>query len=213
MVAPVELYFDVISPYAYLAYTQLQGLAALHGREVRTVPVLFAGLLNAHGTRGPAEVPAKRAYLIRDVLRKATSFGVPFQPPPSHPFNPLLALRAAIAEPRLVGPLFDAVWATGVGAETPEQVAAIAREAGLDAADVLMRAAAAEVKAELRANTDAAIARGVFGVPTMIVDGELFWGCDALPLLDRFLAGAQRLDLETIDRWTALVSSSDRKAP
>src|ERR1700754_987264 len=91
----LRVYFDFISPYAYLAWTQLPGLAARHGCTIEPIPVLFAALLEHHGTRGPAEVPAKRRYLLVDVAPKARALGVPVGLPPHHPFNPLLALRLA----------------------------------------------------------------------------------------------------------------------
>ena len=94
--APLLFYFDFISPYAFLAWTQIRGIAARCEREVEPVPVLFAGLLNAHDQKGPAEIPAKRRYLFKDIARKAHRLGVAsVAPPPAHPFNPLLPLRIA----------------------------------------------------------------------------------------------------------------------
>src|SRR5512140_3653821 len=91
----IRFCFDYVSPYAYLAWTQIHALAARHGREVTPVPVLFAALLDAAGTKGPAEIPAKRGYVFKDVLRSAHRLRVPLVPPPAHPFNPLLALRVS----------------------------------------------------------------------------------------------------------------------
>src|SRR5215475_4422211 len=114
---PWTFYFDFISPYAFLGWKQIRLLAARVSREVEPVPVLFAALLGAHGTKGPAEVPAKRAYLFRDVARKAYRAGIPgMRPPPAHPFHPLAALRAASlpvsadTRARIVDALFDAAW-------------------------------------------------------------------------------------------------------
>src|SRR5262249_60031058 len=90
MANPIDFHFDFISPYAYLGWTQIHALAARHGRAVRPVPTLFAALLNHSGTLGPAEIPLKRVYIFKDALRTAQVFGVPLEPPPSHPFNPLL---------------------------------------------------------------------------------------------------------------------------
>ena len=94
----VTYYFDYISPYAYLAWTQVHRVAAPHGRAVESVPVLFAALLDANGQKGPAEIPRKRVYLFKDVIRSAHSLGEPIAPPASHPFNPLLALRVTAAD-------------------------------------------------------------------------------------------------------------------
>lgn len=215
--SPIGFYFDYVSPYAYLAWTQIRDLAAPYGRDVTPIPVLFAGLLSAHGNVGPAEIPAKRRYILRDVARTAAGNGIPLALPPSHPFNPLLALRVTCAEldtphlGRLVDAMYRAVWGTGGGAETVEQVTEVLVTVGLDPADVLARAAAPEVKARLRANTDAAIAAGVFGVPTMIADGELFWGFDAFPNLDQFLAGAAPPAPSLLARWETLTASATRR--
>lgn len=214
--APIQFLFDYISPYAYLASTQIRQLAARHGREVQPVPVLFAGLLNAHGTRGPAEVPAKRRYVFFDAARSAAVLGVPIVPPPTHPFNPLLALRVTCAEQdaphafALIDALYRAVWGSGAGAETAEQVGAVVASLGLDAADVLARAGSVATKQRLRDNTDRAIAAGAFGVPTMLVDESLFWGLDSLAHLDRYLAGEETLDREALDRWLSLAPSASR---
>ncbi len=192
----LRFHFDFISPYAYIASTQIFALAERHGREVELVPVLFAALLDAHGTKGPAEIPAKRVYTFKDAYRKAHRAGLPpLRPPPSHPFNPLLALRASssdlepAARRRLVDALFDATWAAGLGIDSREAVAAAARRAGLEGDSIVAAAEDPVIKARLRAQTDGAVAAGVFGVPTITVDGELFWGTDGLELCDAFLRG------------------------
>jgi len=191
----LRFHFDVVSPYAYLGWTQIHALAGRHGRAVEPVAVLFAGVLNHHGQKGPAEIPAKRAYVFKDVARKARRLGVPLAPPPTHPFNPLLALRIASLplsaddRRRAIDALFTATWATGAGVETAEAVIAALDGAGLAGAELVARAGAADAKQRLRDQTDAAIAAGVFGVPTVIADGEVFWGVDAFDLIDDFLAG------------------------
>lgn len=211
-------YFDFISPYAYLAWTQLPALAARHQRELVPVPVLFAGLLNAHGQKGPAEIPAKRLYLFKDVCRKAHLLGLPpLIPPPAHPFNPLLALRAAsfpaddpAGQRRLIDELFAATWAGGGGVESAAQVAGCAARAGLDAAAVLAFAHSEAAKLSLRQHTEEAIAHGVFGVPTVAVAQELFWGTDSLPALEAYLLGHDPLSHDALRRWEALRPSATR---
>src|SRR3954464_16081207 len=112
----IELFFDFISPYAYLAWTQAAALGARVGQDIQPRPVLFAGILNALGTKGPAEVPARRAYVMKDALRKADRAGVTILPPPAHPFNPLPALRVAALDLdptlrwRIIDALFAATW-------------------------------------------------------------------------------------------------------
>jgi 2-hydroxychromene-2-carboxylate isomerase len=201
----IEFYFDFVSPYAYLAWTQIRELAARHRRDVRPIPVLFAALLGHSGALGPAEIPLKRAYLYKDTKRIAATFGVPFAPPPTHPFNPLLALRVAGLDARTIDPLYEATWAGGGGIDSAERVAAIVGD------ELVARANEPAAKARLREASDAAIAAGVFGVPTMIADGELFWGCDSLPHLERFLEGNDPITPRDKEIYRALVPSATRK--
>ena len=195
----IRFYFDYISTNAYLAWTQLPALAVRHGVAVEPVPVLFAGLLEAHGQLGPAEVRPKALWMFKNNLRKAALLGLRLNPPAFHPFNPLLALRVSAlplaqeARSALIGALFEAVWVNGLHVSEPEVVTRVALEAGLEGADLVARAGLPESKARLRAQTDDAIARGVFGVPSMEVGGEIFWGYDDFPWLDRFLAGQDPL--------------------
>ena len=214
----VRFHFDFISPYAYLAWTQIHSIAERHACAVEPVPVLFAGLLNHHGTKGPAEVPAKRRYLLFDTIRKARALGVPFGPPKHHPFNPLLALRAAsvpmdaIKRRALVDRIYAGVWSgRGENVEDVTTLSAIAREVGLDADALIADATSTEGKARVKTQTDRALEEGVFGVPTAIVDGEPFWGVDALAELDRFLGeGKPTLDAATVARWSAVTPSAVR---
>jgi len=209
-VTPLDFHFDFISPYAYLGWTQIRALAERHGRTVRPIPTLFAGLLNASGARGQAEIPAKRAYLFKDAKRLATTFGVPFAPPPTHPFNPLLALRVATVDPRTIDALYGATWGGGGGVETVDAVSRVLANAGFDPAALIAAANEPAAKQQLRDATDAAIAAGVFGVPTVNADGELFWGCDSLPHLERFLDGDDPITPADVDAFRALRPSATR---
>jgi 2-hydroxychromene-2-carboxylate isomerase len=220
--ATIRFYFDFISPYAYLAWTQLPALADAHGAELVAVPVLFAALLDAHGQKGPAEIESKRRYVAKDAMRNAHAIGVPFSPPETHPFNPLLALRVASAkmEPQarraLVDRLFAATWGGGLGVTDPSIVAAAATEAGLDGAQAIAEAASDDAKARVRAQTEEALRAGVFGVPTLVVEiagraPELFWGFDSLPHVVRFLRGEDPIDEEVVRRWARIVPSATRK--
>lgn len=215
--APIRFHFDFVSPYAYLAWTQIHALAGRHGVDVVPVPVVFGALLDANGQKGPAEIKAKRAYLFKDCVRLAHSFGVPFAPPASHPFNPLLALRASslpMPEPQrraLIDHLFAAAWGGGSGVTAPADVAAAATAAGLDGEAVLRDAATPAIKDLLRSHTSEAVAAGVFGVPTVIAGGELFWGVDSLPHLERFLEGRDPVTPELVARWADLPASAVRR--
>jgi 2-hydroxychromene-2-carboxylate isomerase len=205
---PVRFYFDYISSNAYLAWEVLPALAGRFGRPIEPVPVLFAGLLGAHGQLGPAEVRPKAYWMARNNLRKAALLGIPLHLPAFHPFNPLLALRASSlaledeARRRLIGGLFHATWAERRHVADPAVVAAVADAAGLDGQAIAARAGEPDAKARLRRQTDDAIAAGVFGVPTAIVDGELFWGYDDFPMLERFLAGRDPLGADAAAEWS-----------
>jgi 2-hydroxychromene-2-carboxylate isomerase len=215
--APLRFCFDYVSPYAYLAWTRMPALAARHGRALESVPVLFAGLLNALGSIGPAEIPPKRIWVFKQTFRIAHDFGVPFAPPPAHPFNPLLALRvtAAVedgaARQALISALYAATWGGGQGIETPERVAAVITSVGLDAKALLAAAQTPEVKERVRHHTDEALAAGAFGVPSIFADGELFWGVDSLGHLEQFLRGEDPLTRADLERWKDLPASASRR--
>lgn len=174
----MDWYFDFISPYAYLQFKRLEALGLLG--ECRLTPILFAGVLNHWGQRGPAEIPPKRLFTYRHVSWLARVQGVPFKMPEGHPFNPLKLLRLAIhgrTESSWVARLFDFVWRDGFVPDNAAAFGALLRELGLsEAGEEIDRA---EVKAALRSNTERAIAAGVFGVPTLGIGAQLFWGQDA----------------------------------
>jgi 2-hydroxychromene-2-carboxylate isomerase len=184
-------HLDFISPYAYLAFEQLpQALEGL-SYSVAYRPVLLGALLKHHGQLGPAEIPAKRSWTYRHVLWLGHAHGIPIRMPATHPYNPLPHLRLALATSadgdinrHVAETLFREVWRSGGEPGDPARLATLAaalrpqRDAGGEA-----------VKAQLKANTDAAIARGVFGVPAFEVDDRLFWGFDGLAMLRAYLAG------------------------
>jgi 2-hydroxychromene-2-carboxylate isomerase len=187
----ITFYLDFVSPYSYLAFEKLPEALLGLSYGVDYKPVLFAGLLKQHGQLGPAEIPPKRDWTYRQVQWLAHSHGVALQMPAVHPFNPLLLLRLALAcgENGLANryvceAIFRHVWHGGADAVDPQRLEAL-RQSLQPARD----AAGEEVKAELKANTDEAIARGLFGVPTYAVDDKLFWGFDALPMLRAYLDG------------------------
>jgi 2-hydroxychromene-2-carboxylate isomerase len=179
-------YFDFVSPFAYL---QLQAMPALRERlEITPRPVLLGAILGHHGQLGPAEIPGKREFTYRFAQWRADRDGIPLRFPPAHPFNPLAALRLCIAAGSgwdAVGALFDHLWREGRSGTTAGELAEVGRALGI--ADVAAAIAADEVKAALRANTEEALAAGVYGVPTVRVGAELFWGSDATPMLHAFL--------------------------
>jgi 2-hydroxychromene-2-carboxylate isomerase len=177
----IDFWFDPVSPFAYLAFERLP--QALEGCSIAVEyrPLLFAGLLKHWGQKGPAEIEPKRAWTFRHVAWLAQHHGIELQTPAQHPFNPLPLLRLVLAtgaNRRSVEAVMRHVWHGGADAADPARLAALQRELA-PARDPASDA----VKAELRAATDAAIARGVFGVPTFELAGRLFWGVDALPML------------------------------
>jgi 2-hydroxychromene-2-carboxylate isomerase len=205
----LTLYFDFVSPYSYLAFKRLHELPDDVAVELR--PVLFAGLLNHFGQKGPAELAPKRRWTYRWCTWWAKELGIAFRFPASHPFNPLHHLRLAIAAgptPENVGRIFDAVWTTGAEAADPAAFKALAASLGVDEA----RLGAPEVKDKLRSNTEEAAARGVFGVPTYELDGELFWGADALDFVNAYLADPSVLRNDEMRRADALPVGAARKA-
>ena len=192
----VDWYFDFVSPFAYLQSERLAGLPAR--MQVRYKPILFAALLDANGQKGPAEIPAKRAFTYRYVVWQARRQGVPIKFPHEHPFNPLPLLRLAIAcdcAPDAVHRIFRFVWRDGRLPDLPIEWAELTHDLGV--ADAAVRVGDPEVKQALRRNTDEAIARGVFGVPTIAVGDELFWGDDATAMaVDYAMAGCRYADAE-----------------
>lgn len=216
--APLLFFYDFISPYSYLAWRSIHAVAKKYDREVEPVAILFAGLLDTYGQKGPAEIPPKRIHMFKQIIRLAAGANIKIEPPPAHPFNPLLALRVASlpmkpeVRRRLIDGLYSAVWAGGGGVTDPANVASIATHAGLDGERAVALAGEQEAKDRVRSQTEAAIQKGVFGVPTTIADGESFWGFDALSHLDAFLAGADPATPERLAPWLALKPSAQRKA-
>ncbi len=177
----VSWVFDVISPFAYLALPRLRELPG--NVELKVVPVLLAALLDQSGQRGPAEIPSKRRFTYRFVLWRARRLGMPLRMPPAHPFNPLAALRLVIAagsDLRSAAMILEAVFGEGHDLTDAAVIAELAARLGV----AEPRAALADpaVKQRLRDNTSWAISRGVFGVPTLLVGEELFWGHDAFDM-------------------------------
>jgi 2-hydroxychromene-2-carboxylate isomerase len=221
-IVPIKFYFDVISPYAWLAWKSLTQECNLTYKDIQPIPVLFAGLLNHYGHLGPAEIPPKRLWLVKDVARRATVKGYTFTTPPSHPFNPLLALRVASSDMSheqrhsLVGLLLDAVWSQGQNVSDPDVVINICRSNGLDGTEVVSKALKDDsVKISLRNQTEDAISKGVFGVPTCMVGTELFWGSENETL--QFVLSAHKgkniikLDDNLIKKWMDTKSSATRR--
>lgn len=190
----ITFFFDVISPYAYLAFEQLPEALKGLSYSVSYRPVLFAAMLKHYGQLGPAEIAPKRDWTYRQVLWLAHSKGIDMKMPASHPFNPLQLQRLASACGTPEDPaspnryvcelIFRHVWRGGAEAADAQRLAALTAQL---APQQLL--GDDEAKAQLKKNTDEAIALGVFGSPAMEVDGKIFWGFDALPMLREYLLG------------------------
>jgi 2-hydroxychromene-2-carboxylate isomerase len=208
--ASADWYFDFVSPFSYL---QCEQLAALGPKlRVHYKPVLFAGLLKAHDHKGPAEIPAKRRFTYRFVVWQARRLGIPLKFPAMHPFNPLPLLRLALVadcEPEAVRSIFRFVWRDGRMGDLPIEWAELMSELGLHGAETRM--AAPEIKEALRRNTDEAVARGVFGVPTLAIGEELFWGADATAMAVDYVAQGCAYDDPEMQRVAELPVGAERR--
>jgi 2-hydroxychromene-2-carboxylate isomerase len=184
-----DWYFDYVSPFSYLQAERLSSLPA--GIELNCKPVLFAGLLNHWEHKGPAEIGGKRRFTYRHVLWLAQKHGIPLKFPASHPFNPLQLLRLTITlgnKPETIRKIFRFVWQDGMLPDSNESLAVLAKTLDLAGVEQLTALAATpEAKEGLRKNGEAAIARGVFGVPTLTIGDELFWGFDATDMAVDYL--------------------------
>ena len=206
MTASVDWYFDFVSPYSYICLHRLDELPV----QVSYKPVLFAGLLQHWGQKGPAEIPDKRKWTYRWCTWWARELGIPFRFPAEHPFNPLQHLRLALAcgsRPDAVKRIFDSLWMSGANATDPSAFADLCRQLGTDPVQL----GDEKIKNALRKNTEEAAARGVFGVPSFVVDGEVFWGADAIEFLNAYLKDKRVLDNAEIRRVDSLPVGAARR--
>jgi 2-hydroxychromene-2-carboxylate isomerase len=192
----VEFYFDLGSPASYLAWTQLPTLCARNGATLVYRPMLLGGVFQATGNASPAMVPAKGRYMFTDLGRYARRYGVPFGMPPGFPVNTLTLMRGVIGMQlrspgqfdALVGALFRGLWEQKRNLSDAATLDETLSQAGFDPTAFHALAADGEVKAELKRVTEEAVARGVFGAPTVFVEGEMFFGQDRLDFVEEALA-------------------------
>jgi 2-hydroxychromene-2-carboxylate isomerase len=191
----IEFYFDVGSPYSYLAWGELPRVAQRTGATVRWRPMLLGGVFKATGNRSPIEVPAKGAWTFDDMQRWARRYGMRLQRNPAFPVNTLFLMRVATgllmrdeeAFRRYLDAVFRAMWDTPRNLNDPAEVSATLAAAGFDVAEVLALADDPKVKEQLRVTTEQAVQRGVFGAPSFFVGDELFWGQDRLDFVEEAL--------------------------
>jgi 2-hydroxychromene-2-carboxylate isomerase len=212
---PTEViwYFDVISPFSYIALGEIEQLAQRIDLVYR--PILFAALLEHWRHLGPAEIPPKRLHTYRLCVFEAQRRWIPFRFPAHHPFNPLKPLRLLVAldaTPSVVRTVMDCIWRDGLDMSTDANWRITCAALGLDAATATALVEASETKARLRANTEAAVKAGLFGVPTLQIGNELFWGADALPMARAYLDNPDMFESEEMRRLASLTTSSTRAA-
>lgn len=192
----VDFYFDFGSPAAYLAWTQLPKICADSGATLNYRPMLLGGVFQATGNRAPISVPLKGSYLFDDLGRFATRYGVAFRNNPFFPVNTITLMRAASglqmrADPRFEGfvkAMFEAMWVNAKNLGDAATLAGVLIAAGLNADELLALAAEPAVKDRLRSETEAAVARGIFGAPTMFVGNTMYWGQDRLDFVREALS-------------------------
>ena len=204
----LDWYFDFVSGYAYLQFEMLDRLPA--GVTIRFKPILFAGLLNHFGHIGPAELAPKRHHTYQHWVWLGQNSGTPLTMPPQHPFNSLAALRLAIAagsKRDAIAEIFRFIWREGRDAADRGCIDELSHRLGIEV-DAM---SADSVKAELRSNTEEAAARGVFGVPTSVVDEHLFWGMDTTDMLIAFLNDSSQFGDPEYQRVADLPVGASRK--
>lgn len=184
----VEFYFDFGSPAAYLAYTQLPKVCENAGAKLVWKPMLLGGVFQATGNHSPITVPLKGKYVFEDFRRHAKRYGVAFHDNPGFPINTLLLMRGAAGlqldgDPRFgqyVDAMFRAIWIDAQDMNQPEVVGKVLHRAGFDPHAMLALTGEQRVKEHLKALTQEAVERGIFGAPTMFVDGHMYWGQDRI---------------------------------
>ena len=189
----VDFYFDLSSPYAYMASTQIDELCERCGASASWKPFLLGAVFKATGNRAPATVIPKGKYMLEDLKEWAAYYGVGFAFPSSFPLNSVKPMRACLAAEEqgklkeFVRAMYEAYWVNNKKIDEPDIIAEVAKSVGLDGEKLLARIEEQDLKDKLKDNTQAAIDKGAFGTPSMFVDDRMYWGNDRLPLLERYL--------------------------
>ncbi|NYT59672.1 2-hydroxychromene-2-carboxylate isomerase [Alcaligenaceae bacterium] len=195
MTDPIDFYFEFSSPYGYFASTQIESLAAEFNRQVCWRPILLGPMFQATGSAPLVDIPVKGQYAVHDIERTARLFNIPYRHPEPFPIGTVSAARAVLyvqqqdsaLATRLAKRLYHAYFAEGQNIGKTEVVLAVAGQAGLPVAELEAGIAQDDIKALLKQQVNDAMARGVFGSPFMIVDGESFWGFDRFDHIRRWL--------------------------
>ncbi len=193
----IDFTFDFLSPYSYLAWTWVRENQQY---DFNYNPVPMASLITHYETKGPAQIEPKRNYLFKDLLRKTAERNIPFTTPKELPFNSLYALRLSLKgvagdhQKAVIDAIYTAGWAGGMDIGNDDVLKNILQAAGLPVAELFEKMEAKDARRELKQNLENAINQKLFGVPSFIVEGELFWGHDSIPYLEKFLKGEDLLD-------------------
>jgi len=206
----IKWYFDFISPFAYLQMAQFSHLPK--NIKLKPIPVVFGGLLAHWGQLGPAEISPKRKFVYRFFQWKADSLGVPFKMPPSHPYNPLSSLRLCIAAGSKIEDvqvIYNVIYGKGIQPDSEEGLGMMAQELNIKNPEEAINNI--KVKEKLKQNTENAIKDGVFGVPTFVVEDELFWGGDATDMMLDFLSNSALFETSEMKRISEMPMGKTRK--
>ena len=209
----LNFYFDFLSPFSYYAWIKIQKVNK--DFTVNFKPVALGPVLNHWGIKGPGEVQPKREFLLKQLLRYGIQHQIPFTTPKTHPFNSLYALRLALQgvagelQPKVIETLWKAGWQQRIDMGEPDELLKVLRENNLPADELYEKSFSKEAKVELKGNIQEAIGFGVFGVPSFVHQGELFWGNDSVEDLLNFMQGNDPLDR---NKLTELLASTPRAA-
>ena len=214
----IHFYFDYISPYAYFAWRRLPSLAKKYNRQIEAHPIVFGKLLDKWGQLGPAEIPPKKNWLNRYCLRYSAINGFEYNPPKKHPFNPLAALRMSLKEVsginqfQVIDAIFEGGWSQGADLGDLPTLIALLEKQSIDGVNFSQQISKRCVKDSLINETKVAIDMGVFGVPSIIIDDNLFWGNDQMEHIELLLAGKDPLNRKKLNLHESRPRGIDRKA-
>lgn len=213
----LHFYFDYLSPFAYFAWRRIGTLCEKYELELKAHPVVFGKLLDHWGQLGPAEIAPKRQWVARYCQRYASLNGFNYDPPKFHPFNPLAALRMSLPDVsgsnqfRVIQSLFDAGWTEGEDLGDANNLIAVLRRAEVDCESYVEKIAEPRIKQALITETSSAIEKGVFGIPTIIVKDQLFWGNDQFQHIELLLEGKDPIQNEKLKKIESRARGIDRK--
>lgn len=201
----IEFYFDFLSPYSYLAWTWVRS----QPYEFEYYPVSMATIIASYDTKGPAQIEPKRNYLFKDLLRATKMHNIPFTTPKHLPFNSLYALRLALVgtagdkQKEIIDAIYRAGWEHGLDIGSDDVLKEILKEKNLYSDELIEKMESKNARIELKSNVERALQRELFGVPSFVVDGEMFWGYDSTKYLEMYLNGTDPLDREMYQQFIA----------